>query len=147
MESSETTTQVPFTYKYRVRDLAYAAGIIDGEGCIGGWEGRRANRTDAFVYVKVTNSNRELIDWFVKLFGGRVVQKSITNTRWKNSWDWICSAEHITPMLHLLIPFLKLKQPQAYLAMAIRHGIEVKADREGLVTQIIKLKGMNQRGR
>lgn len=118
---------------------------MDGEGCISA----ATNPTRGFVIVKITNTHRPLLEWFMSLFGGRIQLKTChaTPATWKPSWDWYCATEHVIPLMHLLVPFLKQKQPQAYLVMAIRHSQIEGKDKKGIDKLIAKIQGMNKRGR
>lgn len=143
-ESSETITLPYDPSKLPVRDIAYMAGIIDGEGCISGhW-----NNNHPFVYVKVTNTDYRLMDWIVPRFGGRVLKKGgKVPDNWRQSWDWYANSTELMPFLTTITPFLVMKQKQAYKAMAIRSCVLKKSDRTRLSDAIAELKEMNRRGR
>lgn len=50
-------------------EWAYVAGILDGEGCLGVYRGRRA----AFEpHLSITNTNEDLILWLQRRIGGRI---------------------------------------------------------------------------
>jgi hypothetical protein len=57
-------------------DWAYAAGFVDGEGCIAVTRSFNANR-DRFYYgvaVVVVNRDRSVLDWMNHLWSGWVVE-------------------------------------------------------------------------
>src|SRR5205823_9147637 len=57
---------------------AYAAGFVDGEGCIAITRGlsRRRGRYYYSVGVVVANRQREALDWLLSMWDGWVVQAS-----------------------------------------------------------------------
>ncbi len=60
-------------------DLAYIAGLVDGEGCIMITKENRLY-TEAkhgyrfWLQVKITNTNKAVLEWVKDLFGGSVSQ-------------------------------------------------------------------------
>lgn len=91
-----------------MNDCIYAAGFIDGEGCIttSGPSGFR---------VSVANTDREVLDWLVSTFGGNINNQHLPeNPRWNASWKWIvCSKPDVSRFLSAIYPFLKIKRDQA----------------------------------
>ena len=63
--------------KPRPTDLAWAAGILDGEGSIGICVDNTVHR----LFVTVTNSDRRILNRFVELFAGYI-------TRQRDCWSW-----------------------------------------------------------
>jgi hypothetical protein len=143
MESSETTTQSPYDKKFRVRDLAYMAGIVDGEGCITGT--RKTQWPQA--RVQVTNRSKELIDWCHTLFGGYVRECPTRKPEHAVCYEWVAAAKDITQLLTLLLPHLKIKQKQARFVMILRAGIERKWPKERLEKIVVKIHTLNHKGR
>lgn len=96
-------------------DWAYAAGFVDGEGCIAvvrSFEPRR----DLFQYgvnVVVANSDRRVLDWMQATWNGWVVAASGRQGLARPSWTWRSptgiSAE---PFLTGIRPWLRLKAEQ-----------------------------------
>ncbi len=99
-------------------DLAYIAGILDGEGCIcisqssiTGKSGRRYFQLG--VYVE--NTNEWLVRWLHLSFGGGLYErKTQINTP---IWQWRISSAQASEFLELILPFLKLKKPQTEIAI------------------------------
>src|SRR5258708_15487011 len=96
-------------------DWAYAAGFVDGEGCIAvvrAFEPRRG----LFQYgvnVVVANSDRRVLDWMKANWDGWVVAASGRKGLARPSWTWRSptgiSAE---PVLMGIRPWLRLKGEQ-----------------------------------
>lgn len=141
MKPSETCALSLEQTRFSVRDLAYAAGILDGEGCIGAWGG-----SEPFVYIKVTNTDKRLLDWFQAKFGGyvRIKDRKISNPKWAVAWDWYLTRPDTIPFLKKMIPFIKLKQDQLHLAMAIKACIDKHSKPERISKMCQKLKALKR---
>lgn len=95
-------------------DLAYVAGIIDGEGCIR--IGQRKKNSN-YVGVGVGHTNEWLIRWLHFSFGGSVCSKKAWLPNQKPQWSWELRTRQACEFLKLILPYLKIKRPQAELAL------------------------------
>lgn len=93
-------------------DLAYAAGIVDGEGCVFFMERGSAS----LLFLKVNNTREQLCWWFKEHFGGCVSYRKPESIRHAPSWTWSVHGPKAATILHALFPFMVLKRPQALLA-------------------------------
>jgi hypothetical protein len=96
-------------------DWAYAAGFVDGEGCISVSRsfvlGR--GRYQYGVQVVVSNGDRGALDWFQLTWGGWVVAVSKGKGRAKASWGWRCpTGLSAKPFLNGIRPWLRIKGKQ-----------------------------------
>jgi len=150
VESSETSTRSPLQRKINKTDLAYMAAMLDAEGWISGSIKSGKTRDIPVVTVGICNNDKPLIEWMCATFGGTLYTEYIGMDR-NILYEWHCTSAEITPFLKLVIPFLKIKQRQAYLAMAARALVRVegsKFKRARLVEKIIALnKGRYSPGR
>lgn len=110
-------------------DLAYMAGIIDGEGSVSIWSTRRnANaRNDGsapawVLEVVVVNTDKTLIDWCEARFGGssNLRRRPPEKSFWKDVYRWRCSGIHAEALLRRVRPWLIIKASQADLAFEFR---------------------------
>ncbi len=98
-------------------DWAYAAGFVDGEGCIAVVRSFVPSR-DHFVYsvhVVVANNGRDALDWMQGIWGGWVVSVSAPGrgSAARASWTWRGpTGTRAAPFLTGIRPFLRLKQGQ-----------------------------------
>lgn len=109
-----------------VAQLAYLAGIIDGEGSIYIGNFSCNKKTGAKYYqtnMEVTNTDKRLIDWLVQNIGGRKCSYTAKQTP-KNSrkavFRWIVSGNLLTQLCHLLLPYLVIKKEQCEIMINMR---------------------------
>jgi hypothetical protein len=105
-------------------DWAYAAGFVDGEGCIAVVRSlsKRSGRYQYGVQVIVANRDRGVLEWMQTTWGGWVVSTSAParpeNTR--RCWNWRCpTGLSARPFLSGLRPWLRIKGPQCDNALAM----------------------------
>ena len=98
-------------------DLAYVAGIIDGEGWIRIHNRKIKNGNQNYaLQVGVGMTNECLINWLKFCFGGSVLQRNQIGNR-KTRYDWALATKQAGDFLKLVLPYLKIKRPQAELAL------------------------------
>ena len=95
-------------------DLAYTAGIIDGEGCIRIQIDESSYRHSR-MYVTVSSTDQWLCQYLKMAFGGRLYSKHLEHRR--ASWEWVLGGKYAVPFLESILPYLHLKRPQAELAI------------------------------
>lgn len=99
-------------------DIAYAAGIFDGEGCL--YISPASKRQTHRLSVQVTNTHTGLLEWFKGRWGGAIYEL-VGNRRhgWAICWTWaINRLDEQADFLKAVQPHLKVKGDQA--AIAIR---------------------------
>ena len=104
-------------------DWAYAAGLVDGEGCIAvvRYFGPRRARFYYSVQVVIANNNRAVLDWVGATWGGIVVPVAPPGPggRTKASWAWRCSTTIARSFLIGIQPWLRIKVKQCENALAM----------------------------
>lgn len=143
-------------------DLAYAAGIIDGEGTIGITEYavRKDRKSPQFrCYVSMAMTDPTLPMWFAQSFGGTAHGYDARQPQQKGFTRWAVQNRKAADVCALLLPYLRLKKQQAHLLVNFyadprldftRHGgrgpqiseVEIEARRE--YTDNIRV--LNRRG-
>lgn len=101
----------PPTREQSPYDLAYLAGIFDGEGCIIISPGPQHQ-----IRMDVTNTHRGVIDWLRDTFGGRV--QATKRGQYRRIYRWGASHRRAVALLKFLLPYLHVKKEQAELAIA-----------------------------
>jgi hypothetical protein len=125
-------------------ELAYLAGIIDGEGCISipRWKNpKRARR----IVLTVTMKQPEAVWELSRIFGGRV------NKVDKKYIRWTIGNQNAADALTNLLPYLRVKHEEAVLALKFQDSVNENRDnyrlpdgvrewREQIATEIAALK-------
>ena len=109
---------VKFKTSHSIEQIAYLAGIIDGEGCfyIGRVkQGKYGNGFQWHAFLKITNCDQELIIWLEQTFGG----SKDSRYRWTSKkkftrpvYNWQASGPMLDYILHFVQPFLIIKSYQ-----------------------------------
>ena len=105
-------------------DLAYMAGIMDGEGYIS-LARRNSKRNKSGlrydIQVGVTNTNKWLLETFRFSFGGSIskkrkgYEKSLPSSQ--DCFNWQIGNQQALTAIKTLLPYLRLKRLQAELAI------------------------------
>ena len=112
-------------------ELAYLAGLIDGEGCIMmRRDGRRRIHQYTLALV-VTNEHKGTLEWCSSLFGGYIYDQSQTQQHHKKIYNWTINSTAAHAVLVAVIPYLQIKKDQAQLV--IDHWASI---RPGLASEI-----------
>ena len=115
--------------------LAYLAGIFDGEGSVTitrtynkhkpaiSRNSRSLGNPNPGVsermimQVAVAMTDRAIPEWLHEEFGGRFMSRRFPGTTYKERWDWLASANIAKDFLRIILPHLRLKRLQAQLAI------------------------------
>lgn len=104
-------------------ELAYLAGIIDGEGHIGiAGSKKPSNRIDWVLRLSISNTSEELMDWLDETFGHIVTTKYKRLHRRAHVMVWRTSGRQTQEILRLVLPYLRIKREQAELALSMNIG-------------------------
>jgi hypothetical protein len=90
-------------------EMAYIAGIVDGEGCIQAHYKRKLA-----LRLEVGNTDRVLIDWLELKLGGRITTIPREHPR-RTIFLWRLASLEAVPVLKALLPYLIVKKRQAEL--------------------------------
>lgn len=107
-------------------ELAWLAGIIDGEGCIDLSRRSRARAVGYHMRVSVSNTDVRLVARCQQITGlGRVAQlggetRRRMRDRWRPCYAWSVSTRQAEDVLRLVLPYLVIKREQADLALLAR---------------------------
>ncbi len=136
---------------YKDTDIAYLAGIIDGEGSIyiGNFS---CNPTSKLPYyqtnIQVANTDKGLIDWLLKTFGGLVntrTRKQMPGNSRKQVYIWTATGERLTHLCEEIIPYLICKKRQAEIMLKMRATFETGSpNRLGLETRHLRQSLMDE---
>lgn len=137
--------------------LAYTAGIIDGEGCIGIYHRKQRSVKSGFAYVLIVavwNTNPWLVQWLKMSYGGNILRPKISreaHPTWKQPWRWTIYDKHAAEFLELVLPYLQLKRPQAEIAITFLTKKNERPKTEAqivlLEAELIRISKMNTKGK
>ena len=104
-------------------ELAYLAGLFDGEGCImiikrkGYSHNHKVNPSPRYsLKIQLTNTNKEVIDW-ISSFGWYVRENTNLKKQWKRCWVVFLHDIRAKEWLEKLLPVLRIKKDEAKLAI------------------------------
>ena len=104
-------------------ELAWTAGIIDGDGSI--TLTRRSKRPFRSPVVAVDSTDVEILHELSRLFGGHTVTKKKARQHHRQAWAWrLVGSENIIAFLSQVLPYMRCK---------------VKADRARMLVEEYKL--------
>ena len=138
-----------------IEQLAYTAGIVDGEGSV--FITRHKNQRYKLGYnfemkVSVVNTNEWLTLWLESQYGGWSYPKKQVKGN-KPTYEWIISGPNAAEFLEEILPYLHLKKPQAEIAINFQrkrhHGGRTLNNEAELAIQEVEhilLCGLNKRG-
>jgi hypothetical protein len=105
-------------------ELAYLAGIVDGEGCVGAYStsGTRPKRASFRFSVCVAMCERAALDLFVELYGG-AVRSSMRGGRRRPIFSWTVYADRAAAVASDVLPYLRVKRGQAEALIEARNTV------------------------
>lgn len=109
-------------------EKAYAAGLIDGEGCIRVAKSNRKRTNGAegrmmvyYMTVQVNSTTKPLVDFLRERWGGSLTALAGSEAmNRKPKWHWQVSASIAAKLLEDVYPFLVVKKEQAMFARAFQ---------------------------
>ena len=113
----------------QILNAAYAAGIMDGEGCIGIYRtiDKRPGRASAYyrVMVIVVQLHLPVIDFLKSTYGGSVdrVKRKKFKDEYGDYYRWCIFGTKCLDFLNTVRPFLRLKGEKADRAIVMQEHI------------------------
>lgn len=88
--------------------IAWAAGIIEGEGCLGLYQDNRRPSTYT-VKIQVESTDKFVVDKVQEIFGGNIYENNAPSKlpKYKKSWRWLVSNKQgVKQILTTIYPYL-----------------------------------------
>lgn len=144
-------------------DLAYIAGLFDGEGCVNIYKidtkhtkitGRRKNPRWE-LSTTIYNCDYKIIKWLYDNYGGYLQHRGRKNPKWKKSYAWKMSSNQAISFLKGIKKYLRIKEKQTELAIKFQQYRIRKKNKFATLTKKdvkfheycwLKMKKLNQRG-
>ena len=114
----KSSTKKPSMVSEDQKDLAYIAGLFDGEGGISCVQ-RPTKRTDRngkiynqwYIRAEVAMTDEETIKWLHQTLGmGWCGPKRYNKYNYKPQWRWCCGYQDCLKLAKMLIPYAKVKK-------------------------------------
>lgn len=113
-------------------ELAYMAGIFDGEGCIHivkrkpDKKNKNSLSPSYSLRLGINISSKVIPYFFLSVCGGGVHKKERREDFYKDTWEWTLCGSPAAELLKNLLPYLKIKRVEAELGIrfqaAHHHG-------------------------
>ncbi len=117
---------------YNPVDLAYMAGIVDGEGCF--YIGKIPKKSgDGYVsehyrgLLKIDNTDYSLIEWMNNKFSGTnsAATRSTSTRRFEREvFSWIVTGDRLLDLCEQIQPYLIIKAKQCEIMIKFRKSYE-----------------------
>jgi len=118
-KSREPKTQLSLLpSEYRATDLAYLAGIMDGEGSINTQHVAKHKYT-FIVRIQVSMCDIGAIALLSQLFGGKIITRAKRSKGGRQVFQWALNSKNAANVLELLLPYLIVKRERALNAIAL----------------------------
>ena len=98
-------------------DLAYFAGLFDGEGTIGLQQHLQA----CSFTLALAMTDAKAINGLHDAFGGTLRMRTYSNPKWNTLYEWYVGGKRAELILRTLLPFLRVRREEADLALRLRH--------------------------
>ncbi len=107
---------------YSKLDIAYLAGLFDGEGCIFISINQEPKYKHSYysLMVHLSNTDPYLINWIGDTFGGRIARSKPGTGGKRKVWIWWTRSQKAGRILKLITPYLKCKKAQAEIALEMQ---------------------------
>jgi len=112
-------------------DLAYAAGLIDGEGSIGIYKTKYNRCHYGYHYrllIQIGMCDAIATTWMYKNFSGNYGWYDRPGVSYQRMHRWQLNDKRASDLLVLLLPYLKTKKVQAEIAIEFQKGKRKSSD-------------------
>lgn len=104
-----------------LEDRIYTAGLVDGEGCISITRVKRTGRSQSdyhHLFFSLESTDPSIAYWLQERFGGSVhIDTTKVKDNHQTTYRWKLGTQDTLHLLRLLLPYLRIKQPQAELGL------------------------------
>jgi len=120
--------------EYTPTEIAYLAGLVDGEGSIyiGNFSCSPKTQEPYFqTNIQITNTSKQLIDWLQSTFGGLVNNRRKQLPHHLQCYAWTVSGDRLTHLCELMLPYLTCKKEEAIVMLKMRETFSDKFRAKG----------------
>lgn len=119
-------------------DIAYVAGLFDGEGCVNVTEvkPKKGRHSPSFqTLAQISNNDREVLNWVQSLFGGTITSNNVRRQR--VTFTWRVYHKRAKEFLEIIFPYLRIKEQQAQLLIELENSIGRRGWKPRLSEEVI----------
>ena len=137
--------------KPSVRELGWAAGCFDGEGTV--TIGGAGFRNFPQSRVLLTNTDREVVDFYVKRWGGRIRPRKHPSERSRRPYEWAVWARNMRWFLRDILPHVQRSVVREKISIVLEiEKMRISAPKARLTRRLVRravkrLRRLNRRGR
>lgn len=129
MHDQTNETAGDFTVPGTPLEIAWAAGLFEGEGTIHcSPQGKRRSG----VQIRLAMTDKDTVERFASIVGcGGTYRRNPQKAHWKPTWDWYAyDARKVGPVLEAFLPYLgERRKAKALEALEVVADIKAYADR------------------
>lgn len=106
-------------------DLAYFAGLFDGEGCLHIRKTKtKVQKTTYALVCKISMCNFSILEQLQQTFGGSLhkEREHQYSNKYNKLWTWTLSCVKARDFIIAILPFLRIKKSEAELAITFQAG-------------------------
>lgn len=103
-------------------ELAYLAGLMDGEGSVGLYvrTPKNSDRHSVVLRVSIGNTSKPMIDWLINTTKvGSVRAKSWDKLTRRQAWVWSVCSKQAVELLRSIRPWMITKAPQVDIVLKV----------------------------
>ena len=121
-------------HKMPVAELAYAAGLIDGEGCIriGKYTDHKTQELRYRGQLSIGMTSRAAVEWMRDRMGGNFYIYRTSYDKAKPAYNWTMRSTEAAALLSAILPHLIIKREQALLLIEFAETVHQCWGRRGM---------------
>lgn len=116
-------------------ELAYAAGLFDGEGTVSICPNRSFKNGSYSLSLRLGMVDKCPVIWLLRSFGGSYFKRVYACHRYRPLYIWAVHSDKLTRFIKLVSPYMKLKKNQCYLALKMQKTFNSKEHKSKKLTQ------------
>ncbi len=119
-------------------EIAYFAGFFDGEETI--TLSRAGNMKYRRIQLSLVNTDKQILDWIISKFGGRIANKGRNKPTHKLRYQWILGGLKGLELLKILLPYLKEQEKVRRARLIVNNWEKHKKTHEYTIQNIKRLR-------
>jgi hypothetical protein len=126
----------PINLLLQEKQIAYLAGLFDGEGSVGIYEFKKQNKFSNWQFkVEIANTDWRVMKWLENTVGGKVHKKSEGKANWRQGYCWHIQGENAEVFCKLVKPYTIIKTDQIDACLYFRKfwGVTNKKQTEAIL--------------